>query len=60
MHKGLLKVAGVMALGAVGAVALGFQMTDVGHFSGFMLMAATFAIATLYVLWQARKSSGDL
>ncbi len=56
MHPGLTKFAGVLILAAVSAVALGFQMTDIGHFSGFVLMATTFVVAAIYVLWEARKS----
>ncbi len=55
MHPGLTQFAGVLILAAVAAIALGFQMTDIGHFSGFVLMAITFIVAAIRVLWEARK-----
>lgn len=48
-------MAAVLVAAAGVAVALAFTMTDIGHFTGFMLMALTLLIGAGYVLWNARK-----
>ena len=55
VHRGLLKVAGVLGLAAAAAAFLAFQMTDIGHFTGFALMATTLAGGGLYVAWQSTR-----
>lgn len=56
LHRGLLKVALGLFAAAAAALALGFQMTDIGHFAGFALMALTLTLGAAYVLWNARGS----
>ena len=54
LHRGLVKVALALLVAAALALVLGFQMTDIGHFTGFALMAATLTVGALYVLWNSR------